>query len=157
MLLKPSEIYYCQSSIKNRFKNGTMIGETLDDLCEGRCQLSSFPKIRVTKRDSKWFTTDNRRLWVFRQLYRLEKCGEIPVIVTGSIPPKKMSTGNGGLSVSVRGIGGPGGMWHLKPDGAGSNPDGTYSCNWQEHSLFSLGAVGFDFDNDSDDFGLDYL
>ncbi|XP_053385949.1 uncharacterized protein LOC128550626 [Mercenaria mercenaria] len=159
MLLKPSEIYYCQNSVKNKFSNGNRIGETLDDLCEGRCLLSSFPRIRVSKRDSKWFTTDNRRLWVFRHLYRLGKCGEIPVIETGDIPSQKMTTDNGGTSISVRGAGGPGGTWYLKPNGTGSNPDGTFSCTWPESSFYSIGSFYSDSDDDvdSDDYGFDDL
>lgn len=163
MYLKPTDIYYCQNSVKNVFQNGKRIGETLDDLCEGRCQLSSFPRIRVSKRDSKWFTTDNRRLWVFRQLYRLGKCGEIPVIETGVIPSDKMTTKNGGISITVR-RGGPGGIWYLKPDGAGANADGSFACTWPEGSFSDSGASFFCYDSDEiyidsddfDDFGCSY-
>jgi hypothetical protein len=46
-----------------------------------------------------------------------------------------MTTGNGGVSIAVRGRGGPGGVWHYKHDGAGKNLDGTYACTWPEDSV----------------------
>ncbi|KAH3896135.1 uncharacterized protein LOC127864354 [Dreissena polymorpha] len=118
MDLKPSYIFYSQDSINNVFDkrtshNRTRIGETLDDVCEGRCQLSSIPTITVVKRDGKWVTADNRRLWVFRELERLGKCDTIPVRISAYIPEAKLTTYNGGTSVRVRGP--AGGYWHNKP------------------------------------------
>ena len=117
MILKPSEIYFCQDSIDSTFDKGcrhsyTLVGQTLDDLCEGRTTVENIPKISVTKHDGKWFTCNNKRLWVFRHLERLGKCKSIPVNET-YIPFKKFSTCNGGASVIVRRN--PGGRWHLKP------------------------------------------
>jgi hypothetical protein len=43
------------------------IGETLDELLNGHCNVESIPKISVAQRNGKWFTSDNRRLWVFRK------------------------------------------------------------------------------------------
>ena len=51
----------------------------------------------------KWFTADNRRLWVFRDLERLGKCTTIPVRIIINIPVGKFTTKNGGTSVRVRG------------------------------------------------------
>ena len=101
-----------------------------------RCQLSSFPKISVARHNSEWFTSDNRRLWVFRHLYRLGKCGEIPVIVVSAISPSKMTTETEGRSINVRGD--PGGIWHLMPSGSGSNRDGSYNCTWPDSDALTL-------------------
>jgi hypothetical protein len=70
MELRPSEIYYSQDSIMNRFGDytphgNTCIGETLDQLLNGHCNVQSIPNISVVQRNGKWFTSDNRRLWVF--------------------------------------------------------------------------------------------
>ena len=67
--LKPSKIRYTQDSINNHFdRRGLhrqkLIGETLDDLIEGRINVDDIPKINVVKRNGEWFTVDNRRLWV---------------------------------------------------------------------------------------------
>ena len=93
--------------------SGRLIGETLDDICEGRCSVHDLPTIRVMKRDGKWVTADNRRLWVFRQLERLGKCDEVPVRETFYINPDKLNSCNGGISVRVRRY--AGGRWHNKP------------------------------------------
>ena len=59
MRLKPSEIMFSQETVKNYFEkrsrhSGRLIGETLDDICEGRCSVYDLPTIRVMKRDGKW-------------------------------------------------------------------------------------------------------
>ncbi|KAL4230016.1 hypothetical protein ACF0H5_010403 [Mactra antiquata] len=112
MRLRPSEIRYSQCSINNTFTGGDLIGEVLDDLCVGNLQKRSFPLIEVTKINRNWFTSDNRRLWVFRKLEELGRCGRIPVKVVNGIPPHKMSTKNNGIDVKVRGY--PGGTWIRK-------------------------------------------
>ena len=113
MHLNPSEIHYSQDSIKNEFRSGHgQIGLTLDKLCKGDIKVEAIPAIGVMKRDGKWFTGDNRRLWVFRHLERLGKCTKIRVNYE-TIPSKKMTTKNGGMHVRVRGN--PGGSWYNKP------------------------------------------
>ena len=89
------------------------MGETLDDLCEGRISVCDIPDIAVEQKDGKWFTGDNRRLWVFRHLERLGKCTFITVD-EGYISSDKFTTINRGASVRVRGN--PGGRWYSKPD-----------------------------------------
>ncbi|KAH3858217.1 hypothetical protein DPMN_100837 [Dreissena polymorpha] len=89
-----------------------MIGETLDDICEGRITIEDLPKIEVAKHDEKWVTNDNRRLWVFKQLERLGKCETVEVWIVSSVCQIKLTTNNGGESIKVRGF--PGGIWHLK-------------------------------------------
>ena len=72
MELRPSEIFYSQDSIMNRFggytpHGNTCIGETLDQLLNGNSSVQSIPNISVAQRNGKWFTSDSRRLWVFRK------------------------------------------------------------------------------------------
>ncbi|KAH3829991.1 uncharacterized protein LOC127877818 [Dreissena polymorpha] len=111
MRMRPSNVFYSQDSISRTFVNGGTIGDMLDDICEGRKGIYIFT-ITVVNRNGKWVTTDNRRLWVFRQLERLGKCSYIDVDVGYTIPEEKMTSSNGGVSVHVRG--GPGGYWHEK-------------------------------------------
>ena len=108
MQLRPSDIYFSQDSIRNRFRDGCP-----DDLCEGRISVCDIPDIAVEQKDGKWFTGDNRRLWVFRHLERLGKCTFITVY-EGYISSDKFTTINRGASVRVRGN--PGGRWYSKPD-----------------------------------------
>ncbi|XP_052786612.1 uncharacterized protein LOC128221940 [Mya arenaria] len=117
MELRPSEIYYSQDSINNVFDKRCrhsykLIGETLDEICEERCSIYSIPRISVMLKNEKWIISDNRRLWVFRQLEQLGKCDIVPAYVTYHIPAAKMTSCDGGDSVRVRGH--PGGKWHME-------------------------------------------
>ncbi|CAG2219457.1 unnamed protein product [Mytilus edulis] len=119
MNLRPSEIYFTQSSISSIFGRRTShrskeIGDTLDDLAEGRISIRSIPKISVMKENGKWWTADNRRLWIFRYLEKLKKCTEIPVAIIFSIDSRKRSSTNGGTDVSICRGRSPGGFWHRK-------------------------------------------
>ena len=114
--LKPSEIYFSHDSIYNVFGNycqhrGIHIGSTLDRLCEGRMTVSDIPPIGVMQKGGRWYTGDNRRLWIFRELERLGKCTNLFVIST-YVPAKKFTTHNRGEFVRVRGD--PGGSWYLR-------------------------------------------
>ena len=70
MEIRPSQIFYSQDSILNRFGDYTRhanmnIGETLDYLLVGRCNVDDILTMNVMKMNGEWFTSDNRRLWVF--------------------------------------------------------------------------------------------
>ena len=118
--LKPSEIMFSQATINNVFDRKSrhrhnLVGETLDDICEGRCLINNLPTISVMKRDGKWVTSDNRRLWVFRELERLGKCDSITVNETRHIDSRKLNSSNGGVSVGFHRGRSPGGRWHKFP------------------------------------------
>ncbi|XP_063416908.1 myb-like protein AA [Mytilus trossulus] len=116
MELRPSEIFYSQDSIMNRFggytnHGNTYIGETLDQLLKGHCNVNSIPTISVVKKYGKWYTSDNRRLWVFRKAEELGFLETIDVNETYYLNENKFTTENGGESIRVRG-GTPGGnLW----------------------------------------------
>ncbi|KAK3596680.1 hypothetical protein CHS0354_038913 [Potamilus streckersoni] len=134
MRLKTSEIYFSHDTINNRFKNHGTIGSVLDKIY-GVMSIEDIPKISVTKRNGKWFTTDNRRLWIFRQLENLGKCPEIDVLERSDIPDRKFTTKNGGVSVTVRG-----------------NPESKYATNVPWRSSGSRNRASF---VDSDDWDVD--
>lgn len=77
--LKPSEIHFTHSKINNRFTGCCkLLTETLDEIISGKTLISSIPKIKVFYVEQngsiKYFSENNRRLWVFKQL---EKNGYI--------------------------------------------------------------------------------
>ncbi|KAK3590389.1 hypothetical protein CHS0354_028498 [Potamilus streckersoni] len=114
-LLKPSEIFYTQDSINNVFTgrhlhSGKYIGTTLDELADGHTTVDLISRISVKYINGKWFTSDNRRLWVFKNFEFLGGCTYIPVIQTTYIDPRKFTTYNGGKSVEIRRN--PGGKWY---------------------------------------------
>ncbi|KAK3590391.1 hypothetical protein CHS0354_028500 [Potamilus streckersoni] len=117
LYLKPSEILYSQESIKNiftgrHFHSGRFIGETLDELADGRTTVERIDRISVIEIDGRWTTADNRRLWVFKNFELLGGCTCIPAIQTKRINPMKLNSRNGGTGIRVKGH--PGGKWYDK-------------------------------------------
>lgn len=83
--LQPYDIRFTQNSISNKIRwkiNGklqnVLLGTILDDLIDGKLSISSMPKISVFQtgnydfynpnHEPKWFSWDNRRLWLFHRL-----------------------------------------------------------------------------------------
>ena len=98
-----------------------------------RCSVSNIPTISVVQKNGKWFTADNRRLWVFRQLERLGKCDKVFVQKGYHIPESKLTTENGGLTVQLRGS--PGGYWHRK---ASATKQRTNTSISSSHNIYRL-------------------
>ncbi|KAJ8319289.1 hypothetical protein KUTeg_004380 [Tegillarca granosa] len=70
--LSPSEIRYTQNSTSNTFGNhgryaNRLIGESLDDILLGNCNVHDIPTITVVRRNNAWYSVDNRRLWVLKK------------------------------------------------------------------------------------------
>ena len=159
MELRPSEIFYSQDSIMNRFGDytphgNTYIGETLDQLLNGHCNIESIPNISVVERNGKWFTSDNRRLWVFRTAEEIGFLKSIDVIETYYIKDDKFTTENGGTTIRVRGS--PGGsLWRTwKPKRTPTTTHGNYNSNkvFSPYSDEDVNAnVNTYTDNDIDD------
>jgi hypothetical protein len=100
--LRPSEIFFSQATIKDHFRRGTYsIYETLDACMRDQNVINIIPKITVCHKDGKWFTLDNRRLWVFKQLESMGRLSKIFVYQATSIPECKYNTQNGGTSVEI--------------------------------------------------------
>jgi len=111
--LKPSDIMYSQNSIGNKFKNGDQIGEVLDDIMEDRLSISRLPTIEVKYIDGRYVSSDNRRLWILKQLERLGSVNQVSVKTTKRISRQKSARTS---NVQIRGIG-PGGNWASKERG----------------------------------------
>ncbi|XP_033745140.1 uncharacterized protein LOC117330766 [Pecten maximus] len=144
MYLRPNKIRFCQDSISSVFDKNSehayeRIGETLDDLLRGDCDILDIPPITVVDVDGDWYTTDNRRLWVFQKLEDLGHCKKIPVIEDDYIPPWKFTTVNDGLTTYVRGN--PGGdLWKSLDD------DSDGSCS-DDSSCVSSDDTSYDYES----------
>lgn len=100
--LRPSEVFFSQATIKDHFRFGVYsIYETLEQCMNDPGKINVIPNITVCHKDGKWFTLDNRRLWVFRQLEMKGKLSRISVYVSDSVPECKYNTKNGGTSVEI--------------------------------------------------------
>jgi hypothetical protein len=102
--MKPSEIYFSQDSIKEKFDNGHTIYSTVSVCKKHPYVIQRIPKMRVCKKDGKWYSLDNRRLWVFK---KLEADGHIKGVTVQQVSQdrltaEKFTTRNGGESVEIR-------------------------------------------------------
>ena len=83
-ILKTSDIYFTHSIISYKFTGcGKMLEETLNEIITGITSIESIPKIKVfyTYENGiiKYFSENNRRLWVFKQLEKLKLLDAIEV------------------------------------------------------------------------------
>ena len=79
VLLKPSEIRFTQNVLASKFDNGIPLLETFTQLKNGEILPEDIPLIEVVfySEQWEWYTRNNRRLWVFRELEKIKKCGYI--------------------------------------------------------------------------------
>ncbi|CAC5392929.1 unnamed protein product [Mytilus coruscus] len=106
-------------SISNKWGDQTpsrlkLIGDTLDELLTESISLKDIPTISTVIKYGKFYTADNRRLWVFRKAEELGFLYEIEVNQGTqrnfrANKKTKFTTKNDGISIRIRGSGDPGG------------------------------------------------
>ena len=76
VLVKPSEVCFTRHILEPKFDNGIPLMETVTQLQNGEILSEDIPLIEIVwyYEKSAWYTLDNRRLWVFKEL---EKLGEV--------------------------------------------------------------------------------
>ena len=114
--LAPSQIRYNQDSISNRFGDnihhaGQYIGETLDEIIRDPSRANRIHRITVVKKHGKWFTLNNRRLWVFKKAEELGILSSINVNVKKRNKKLKFTTKCDGEYVLIRGGSCYGHLW----------------------------------------------
>lgn len=67
-LLDPREIRFTHSRIRPLFSCGRRVTETLDDVREKKITVAQLPRITVIQQDNMYYSMNNRRLYVFKQL-----------------------------------------------------------------------------------------
>ena len=97
--MKPSEIYYSQDSIKDKFDNGYTIYSTYNACVKHPFVIDKIPRIRICKKNGKWYTLDNRRLWVFK---KLEANGHITDVKVNTVSHANLPTANLPLRMEER-------------------------------------------------------
>ena len=142
----------------NTQHRNTYIGETLDQLLNEHCSVQSIPKISVEQRNGQWFTSDNRRLWVFRKAEEIGFLKRIYVNIS-YIKEDKFTTKNGGTSIRVRGRCPGGSLWriweparpptttnHVSYDSNiaySPNRNASYPCNDQNYNASTDADIDF--------------
>jgi hypothetical protein len=67
--IKPSQVYFTHSKIRGTFTGcGRSVHETLDSLRKDSSYIHNIPRIKVVTDGEKYYSMNNRRLWVFKQL-----------------------------------------------------------------------------------------
>lgn len=105
MFLKPSEIFYTQDSIAWKFRKGGYVKHAIIQLLKGHLSVEDFPTIQVIKRrDGKYYSLDNRRLYVFRvgQYHGFVAKVPVEVVMEQPLHRRKFTTKNGGTKIIVR-------------------------------------------------------
>lgn len=76
VLLKPKDICFKSKLLPSSFDNGILLRETLQQLSNKEILIEDVPTIDVVwcKEKWQWYTLNNRRLWVFRELEKKGKC-----------------------------------------------------------------------------------
>ena len=119
MRLKPSEIFYTQDTIYERFSKGGFVKETWSDVKEGRVQITDFPALSVVKRYDKYWSLDNRRLWIFKKAEQHGICSTVEVYVNTNFSwNQRFTTTNGGEIYREEGTAVRGGvvdLWWMLP------------------------------------------
>jgi len=68
--LAPSEIRFMHDTIHPKFRNGKGVNQVIEDIYKGVTKIEDIPRIEVTKRNIKYYSLSNRRLYVFRVLQK---------------------------------------------------------------------------------------
>ena len=103
--LRPSEIRFIQDSIKWSFQDGESVNAVAEEVCSRTKSVRSFPTIQVVKRNNKYYSFDNRRLYVFRIAEYRGVIADIPVRIVpeSRLDLNRFTTKNDGRTVEVRG------------------------------------------------------
>merc|ERR1712032_605756 len=64
----PNEIHFTHNQISPKFRNGTALDKAIRDILAGRMSFDIFPPILCVEVEGKWFSLNNRRLYVARVL-----------------------------------------------------------------------------------------
>eukprot|EP00392_Amoebophrya_sp_AT5.2_P015058 g15248.t1 len=70
----------CQKTISDRFRNGKELRATLSELRQDAQLMGAFPNLVVVEHEGFYWSMDNRRLWLLRQLYGLLSDALVEVI-----------------------------------------------------------------------------
>ncbi|XP_036358906.1 uncharacterized protein LOC118763415 isoform X1 [Octopus sinensis] len=103
--LSPSEIRYTQDSIASCFQNGNDIEDLILDIINGQTTPDKIRTIRVFFKDGKYYSEDNRRLYVLKTVQELsEPYLMVTVKLTSyfDFEENKFTTTNDGLRIRVR-------------------------------------------------------
>ena len=66
-MLPLKDLLFTQDSVSARFKNGKLLSQSVEGLCNGSLEVVQLPPMDVVTKDGCHYCLANRRLWVFKQ------------------------------------------------------------------------------------------
>lgn len=102
--MRPSQIRFIQESISPYFQERGSIQAAIDDIKNGALSPDSILPIKIIQKDGKFYSFDNRRLYVFRVCEYNGCVSDIPVRVRpiSEFMPERFTTPNDGIKVRVK-------------------------------------------------------
>jgi hypothetical protein len=96
-------IYFSHSKIRNRFTGcSKLLQETLDELCIGTLQIAEIPLISVIYDGSRYFSLNNRRLWVFKEMAKKGLLTKIAVNLKKPVTRSELKLCQNQLSLNAK-------------------------------------------------------
>lgn len=66
--INPSEVRYTKATISDCFEDGQRLTSVYDKIVQQKFKVEDIAPIRVTRKDGEWWSLDNRRLYLLKQL-----------------------------------------------------------------------------------------
>lgn len=103
MELDPESIYFTHSKIRKKFSGcGRLLEQTLADIQGGVTDVLAIPKIRVIFDGDRYYSMNNRRLWVFKELKKSGHLAKIAVELRNAVSNSEKRLGKNTLSLTAK-------------------------------------------------------
>nr|XP_039268685.1 uncharacterized protein LOC120343544 [Styela clava] len=106
--VRPSDVRYTQDSILPYFQDGDTIMDVARKIAQKKLNVDDIPLIKIVKKEDKFWSLDNRRLYLFKllQTNNLLDLVEARHVDISRLTEEKFTTENNGKSARLRsGIG----------------------------------------------------
>lgn len=88
--IDPQGVFFTFSRVRPKFSCGRKVVETLDDIRCGRVLIEKLPRITLLFDGQNYFSLNNRRLFVYKQLREEGFLRSVPVRIKGVPSTKRM-------------------------------------------------------------------
>ncbi|KAI8621242.1 hypothetical protein BC830DRAFT_1095382 [Chytriomyces sp. MP71] len=101
--LDPEVIYFTHSKIRKNFSGcGRLLTDTLTQIQSGAISAADLPLIRVIFDGNRYYSMNNRRLWVLKELRRSGHIHEVVVELRPAVSGSEKRLGQQTLSLNAK-------------------------------------------------------
>ncbi|KAJ3024394.1 UNVERIFIED_CONTAM: hypothetical protein HDU68_008218 [Siphonaria sp. JEL0065] len=105
MEIDPEIIFFTHSKIRKNFSGcGRLLTDTLEQIRSGQLSVSDLPLIRVIFDGTKYYSMNNRRLWVMKELKKSGHLSTVVVELRPAVSNSEKRLGQNTLSLVARPI-----------------------------------------------------